>query len=103
MPIGQDALIRIMVHGTRGSVEFSNVEGSFYHFRADFYDQNERREVCSPPDDWGGRAITNWASRLEGGARFDPSVRNVLKCAEVIDIIYGRDRLEMSDGLHLEA
>lgn len=103
MPIGQDALIRIVAHGTAGSIEFSNVAGSFYDFRVDFHDRAESRNLCSPPDDWGGRALADWVSRLGRGIGFDPAVREGLKVAQVIDSIYGRGREESKNGLALGA
>jgi predicted dehydrogenase len=91
LPIGEDALIQVILHGTKGSAEFRNVGGSFFDFRADLYQGRDRRELCSPPDEWSGRAVIDWARRLSVNPRFDSEVETVLKVADVIDSIYGRE------------
>jgi predicted dehydrogenase len=90
LPIGQDVFIRASFHGTKGGAEFSNVGGSFYDFRADLFRGRERRQLCAPPDDWGGRALINWAMRLSSEGRFDPAAYGLIKVAEIVDAIYGR-------------
>jgi predicted dehydrogenase len=90
LPLGQDALIHLAFHGTNGGAEFRNIDGSFYEFRAELYHGRERRQLCAPPDSWGGRAIVQWARRLSSDNRFDPAVESVPRVAEIIDAIYGR-------------
>lgn len=85
---GRDAEIRIVFHGTRGSVCFSNVEGSFYDFACFRYDGTQEHVIAAPPDDWGGRAAISWAGRLAESNRFDSSVDQLISVSQVIDRIY---------------
>ena len=87
---GQDAVIEATFYGTGGAVRLSNVNGSFFDFRADRFRGTTRECICEPPDDWGGRAIVDWARRLAGGSGFDPSARELVTVAKVLDAIYGR-------------
>jgi predicted dehydrogenase len=87
---GQDAVIEATFYGTKGAVRLSNVNGSFFDFRADRFRGTTRECICEPPDDWGGRAIVDWARRLAGGGGFDPSARELVTVAKVLDAIYGR-------------
>jgi predicted dehydrogenase len=91
LPMGQDAFIRMAVYGSDGSAEFRNIDGSFYDFRADLFRGRARRELCGPPDDWGGRAIIDWVRRLSIDNAFDPAALGVLRVSEVVDAIYGRE------------
>lgn len=101
LPIGEDALIQVTLHGTKGSAEFRNIDGSFFDFRTDLYEGRKRRRISSPPDEWGGRAIVTWARRLSLNARFDAAVQDVLRVSNVIDSIYGRRSGEEIDQLEL--
>ena len=87
---GRDAVIGATFHGTRGAVSLSNVEGSFYDFRADHHRGTETVPLGLPPDDWGGRAATAWVDRLATDGSFDHSVDDVVDVADVLDRIYGR-------------
>jgi predicted dehydrogenase len=87
---GCDAVIEASFFGTRGGARLSNVNGSFYDFAADRFRGTARERLCAPPDDWGGRAIVSWATRLAQGARFDPAVERSVEVAAVLDAIYGR-------------
>lgn len=89
--IGCDALIEASFHGTSGSATFRNVDGSFYDFQAVVRRGSDREVLVSPPDDWGGRAITAWARRLETDAGYDPAVESVVEVARTLDRIYGRE------------
>ena len=86
---GRDAVIRAAFHGTEGGVEFRNVGGSFYDFTAERFRGTQRETLTEPPDDWGGRAIVDWAQRLRAGERFDPASERLVEVAEVLDRIYG--------------
>jgi predicted dehydrogenase len=90
LPIGSDAFIQASFHGTKAGAELRNVSGSFYDFRADLYQGRERRQLCAPPDGWGGRALTQWARRLSSGDRFDPAAEGFVVVAEIVDAVYGR-------------
>jgi predicted dehydrogenase len=94
LPIGRDASIRAVFYGTKASAEFSNVDGSFYDFRSELHQGRERRLLCMPPDNWGGRALIHWAQRLGDSNRFDPAVEGVLAVSQTVDAIYGRGRGE---------
>lgn len=87
---GCDAVIRASFFGTEGGAMLSNVAGSFYNFTADRFYGTSRERLCAPPDDWGGRALIDWASRLARGTGFDASADRLIDVAAVVDGIYGR-------------
>jgi predicted dehydrogenase len=95
LPTGCDALIQASFYGTQGGAMLSNVDGSFYDFTADRFRGTSRERLCAPPDEWGGRALVDWASRLARGNGFDAAAGRLVDVAAVVDAIYGRaDPLE---------
>jgi len=88
LPAGCDAVIRVEIHGTRGGLSVTNVNGSFYDFEARRLDGRQSHLLAAPPDDWGGRAAVDWLDRLAGGARFDPECERLVTLAEALDDIY---------------
>jgi predicted dehydrogenase len=87
---GRDAVIEASFYGTAGAARLSNVDGSFYDFRADWLKRTASECIVQPPDDWAGRAIVSWARRLGSDNRFDPQADQFVAVAHVIDAIYGR-------------
>jgi predicted dehydrogenase len=87
---GCDAMISASFYGTQGGVALRNVNGSFYDFMAERYRGTARDVLAVPPDEWGGRAAADWATRLAAGERFDPAARQLVDVARVLDRIYGR-------------
>jgi predicted dehydrogenase len=87
---GCDAIISASFYGTQGGAGFRNVDGSFYDFMAERYRGTARETLATPPDEWGGRAAADWATRLAAGERFDPAAERLVDVARVLDRIYGR-------------
>ncbi|HLM39138.1 MAG TPA: Gfo/Idh/MocA family oxidoreductase [Microvirga sp.] len=87
---GCDAVISASFYGTQGGAALRNVNGSFYDFTAERYRGTAREVLATPPDEWGGRAAADWATRLAAGERFDPAAERLLEVARVLDRIYGR-------------
>jgi predicted dehydrogenase len=87
---GCDAMISAAFYGTEGGASLRNVNGSFYDFVAERYRGTARESLSNPPDEWGGRAAADWATRLAAGARFDPAAERLVDVAGVLDRIYGR-------------
>jgi predicted dehydrogenase len=87
---GCDAVIAATFYGTRGGAALRNVNGSFYDFIAERYRGTAREVLTTPPDDWGGGAIADWAARLAAGQHFMPEVERLSDTGRVIDQIYGR-------------
>jgi predicted dehydrogenase len=87
---GCDAVISATFYGTKGGVSLRNVNGSFYDFTTERYRGTSRETLTMPPDEWGGRAAADWASRLAAGERFDPAAGQLVDVARVLDRIYGR-------------
>ncbi|WP_236025169.1 Gfo/Idh/MocA family protein [Arenibaculum pallidiluteum] len=87
---GCDAMISAAFYGTEGGAALRNVGGSFYDFTAERYRGTARETLTLPPDEWGGRAAADWATRLAAGERFDPSAERLVSVARVLDGIYGR-------------
>jgi predicted dehydrogenase len=85
---GQDAVIGLNVYGTQGGVSFQNVNGSFYDFEVTRFNGTAREQLCTPPDNWGGRAAVAWAKQLAEGKRFDKSAYEYIETAKVLDEIY---------------
>jgi predicted dehydrogenase len=85
---GRDAVIEVTFYGTDGAVSVTNVDGSFYDFRADRFIGTQRETLVEPPDSWSGRAAVKWAERLARGERFDPAVERLVDLHAVVDRIY---------------
>ncbi|RDV13722.1 gfo/Idh/MocA family oxidoreductase [Pontibacter diazotrophicus] len=90
LPAGQEAIISATFYGTEGGVAMKNVNGSFYDFVAERYYGTKTETLCTPPDEWSGRAGVAWAERLANGEGFDEAAEEFVKVAEVLDKIYGR-------------
>ena len=88
---GVDAIISAAFYGTEGGAALRNLGGSFYDFTAERYRGTASEPLASPPDEWGGRAAADWASRLAAGEPFDPKVEKLIAVAQALDRIYGRD------------
>lgn len=90
LPAGQDAVIRAAFYGTRGGLAVSNINGSFYDFRAERYHGTAKEILHDSPDAWGARALSAWVARLGARPSYDPAIETSQKVAAVIDAIYGR-------------
>ena len=88
LPAGRDCLIEASFYGTSGGASFTNVNGSFYDFRAEFFRGTSRELLVEPPDAWGGRAAVHWAARLAARQSFDPQVDELATVARILDGIY---------------
>ena len=87
---GCDAVISGVFHGTEGGARFMNVNGSFYHFKAERFRRTKREPLAATAEPWGGRAVAEWARRLAAGAKFDSAIEEVRPVAETLDAIYDR-------------
>jgi predicted dehydrogenase len=87
---GCDAVIEASFYGTKGGAKLRNVNGSFYDFRAERLNGTSRETLSTPPDQWGGRAIVDWARRLAAGEGFDRQADKLVTLAAVLDQVYGR-------------
>jgi predicted dehydrogenase len=89
---GRDALIEATFHGTDGSVQLNNVDGSFYDFESWLCRGTKRERLSAPPDSWGGRAAVAWTRQLglPEHEREPQALDEFVALAEVIDEIYGR-------------
>ncbi len=90
LPAGTDALIEASFIGHGRALTIRNVGGSFYDFEALLVEGRRYRRICEPPDEWGGRALIEWASWLSYDRSFDAEVEQQVDVARVIDQIYGR-------------
>ena len=98
VPAGCDARIDVSLFGTRGGLAFRNVGGSFYDFVAERYTGTQTEILCSPPDNWGGRAAVAWAQALARSTAFDPEIEVAGRVAATLDALYGRSATPASDG-----
>lgn len=87
---GRDAVIEASFYGSDGAVSVRNVGGSFYDFRCERFRRTARETLVEGTDEWGGRAICEWARRLAAGERFDAAAEEYVRAAETLDRIYGR-------------
>lgn len=85
---GRAAEIGVRFYGTTGGVALENVGGSFYDFSAIGLHGTSSDVLAAPPDDWGGRAISNWARELGKSREFHPDALQFVEVAEVLDAIY---------------
>lgn len=88
LSVGKDAEIYLKIFGTEGGASFHNVNGSFYDFQADIFSQNSTQTIVGPPDDWGGRAIENWALQLGKNNKFNHDNYELIKGASLLEDIY---------------
>jgi predicted dehydrogenase len=87
---GRDAVIAVEFAGTRGAAAMRNVNGSFHDFTAELLVGATATTLATPPDDWGGRAIIEWSTRLRDGDGFDPTVTSMVDVAHALDAVLGR-------------
>lgn len=87
---GRDAVIEAHFHGSRGGASLRNRDGSFFDFVAERHEGTRTTVLAEPPDAWGGRAVVDWARRLQAGARYEPAIESLLQVATVMDGIYAR-------------
>ena len=87
---GRDAVIEASFYGSDGGVSVRNLAGSFYDFRCERMHETRTEVLVDPPDDWGGRAVLEWARRLGAGERFDARAEEYVQVAAILDRIYGR-------------
>jgi predicted dehydrogenase len=87
---GQDAVIEASFYGTEGGAQMRNENGSFFDFSAELFNGRERQRVASPPDEWGGRAASEWVKKLAARERFAGTTTGLLETAQVLDRLYGR-------------
>lgn len=92
LPAGRDCVFEVTFYGGNGAASMRNVGGSFYDFVAERWTGTTAERLASPPDDWGGRAIVDWAHRVGAGARFDREAEGFVESAGVVDRIYEEAR-----------
>ncbi|MDX1665055.1 MAG: Gfo/Idh/MocA family oxidoreductase [Candidatus Promineifilaceae bacterium] len=91
-PAGMDAVIEVVLHGTKGGLRLANRKGSFYSFSAEHLQGTTSSLLAQTFEDWswGGKAAVRWAQRLGEDASFDPAANHLQQVADVLDRIYGR-------------
>jgi len=87
---GREAVIEASFYGTRGGAQMRNENGSFFDFTGDLFRGREFQRIAAPPDDWGGRAATEWVRKLARGERFAGSTTGLIETARALDRLYGR-------------
>lgn len=85
---GCDAVISITFYGSHGALSVKNTNGSFYNFTAERFRGTKKELLYDANDDWGGKAIIDWAQRLCCNNLFDNSVIKIKNVANIIDMIY---------------
>lgn len=91
--VGKDAAISLKINGTKGGLEFQNINGSFYDFKAEKYDQNKTETLFSDQDAWEGRTLCRWVDNIQQGRGFDPESYGLVKSAEILEEIYTYTRV----------
>lgn len=89
-PAGCEAVIGAQLFGTAGGARVANVNGSFYDFAAERFSGTRADPLVTPPDEWGGRAVVDWASRLTSHPGFDAAVCRHEAVLHVIDRVYAQ-------------
>jgi predicted dehydrogenase len=89
LPAGRDCVIECTAYGSDGAASVRNVGGSFYDLEALRLRGTASEVLVQPPDDWGGRAASAWATRLGEDRGFDPAAEEHVRVAGVLDAIYG--------------
>ncbi len=88
LPAGCDAVISGAFYGTKGGAAFHNIEGSFYHFKAERFQGTSTRSLTCIQENWGGRAAIDWTEKLARGEKFNPEVGHLNEIATALDAIY---------------
>jgi predicted dehydrogenase len=88
---GRDAVIEAAFYGTAGGAAMRNENGSFFDFSSELMHGQNRQQLSSPPDDWGGRAAAEWVRKLAAGERFSGTTSGLLETAQALDALYARD------------
>lgn len=86
--IGQPALIRMEIAGTRGGASWHNLAGSFYDFDVHLFHGTQREQLGISRDDWGTRALRAWLRQLQSSNRFDADAGNIVRSAALIEEVY---------------
>ncbi|HEX7114133.1 MAG TPA: Gfo/Idh/MocA family oxidoreductase [Steroidobacter sp.] len=86
--IGCDAVISMRMLGTQGGAHWRNVRGSFYDFELEVTRGNTSERLGTYPDDWGGRALKEWARQLRHDRSFDPQTLMIARGAALIEEMY---------------
>ena len=94
LPAGKDAEIKAAFYGTKAAAVFSNTNGSFYDFETSLCHGTSSKIISSPPDDWGGKALTDWTKKLQVSDGFNQEISSYQQVAAVIDKLYGRNMQE---------
>jgi predicted dehydrogenase len=94
LPAGCDAIIEAKFYGEKGGASFKNVKGSFYDFTVEQYNKTNTAVLSLPPDEWSGRAISEWAEQLYASNKFNPEAKRYSHVAKVLDMIYKREMLD---------
>jgi predicted dehydrogenase len=87
---GQEAIIEATFYGTKGGVTLRNLRGSFYDFEAARFWGTKTEVLCSPPDNWSGKALVKWISELSTSDSYNNQAEQYLQSAEIVDRIYER-------------
>jgi hypothetical protein len=77
----------------------TNIGGSFHEFRAERWHGTRTTVIAEPPDDWGGRALAEWARAIDVSASYDPAVEQQIALSDLIDRIYAWAPASMRAGL----
>ena len=88
LPAGRDCVFEATFYGEEAAVAMRNVGGSFYDFGVERWTRSSRETLIEPPDDWGGRAIVDWAQRVGRGERFAREAERLVDSAALLDAIY---------------
>lgn len=88
LPAGKDAVIEASFYGSEGGVSFHNLDGSFYHFRAEKFTGTSAKIIWEPPDSWEGRAAVRWSEKLAENHGFDQEIESIVRTAQTLDLIY---------------
>lgn len=86
--IGQDARIGIELVGTTGGARLRNVGGSFYDFAAERFEGTRTTLLAAPPDEWGGRAIVEWARAIGEDPAWVEEAQEQVALTRMLDEIY---------------
>jgi hypothetical protein len=84
-------VIAARFYGERGAVVFENVNGSFYDFVARLCTGTKATSLAEPPDSWSGRAVVEWARRLQSSRQFNNDAKEYIAVAQILDRLYGRE------------
>lgn len=85
---GCNAVLQTVLHGTKGSMQAYNVNGSYFNMIAEKMDGTQKQTLVRPNGRWDSRTAINWTQRLREDNGFASEAVRYGEIAFVLDEVY---------------